>query len=129
MVDRSDRLALLPPTVNPRLQCANVQVIYGFTPDPRHQQLEVQDVVVETSFVLVLQDKLRRSLFERAKGPDAIDLRLPCCFHHSCEIAFRFFDLTSINRAQILRRSNDCFWHTVIIRAATAAASGIWWFI
>src|SRR5262245_16898590 len=41
-------------------------MIYGLTPNPRHQQFEVQDIVVETAFVLVLQHK---------RGPDAIDLR------------------------------------------------------
>lgn len=32
---------------------------------------------VEPAFVLVLQHELRRSLCERASGPDAIDLRAP----------------------------------------------------
>jgi len=47
-----------------------MQAIYGLAPEPRHQQLELQDIVVETALVLVLQHKLSRSLFERARGPD-----------------------------------------------------------
>ena len=62
MVDRSDRLALLPPVINPRLKGANVQAIYALTPYPRRQQRELQGIVVEAAFVLVLQHEFRRSL-------------------------------------------------------------------
>jgi hypothetical protein len=57
MVDRSDRLALVPPMVSPRLQSANVQVIFAFRSDPWHQQLELQYIGIETAFVRVLQHK------------------------------------------------------------------------
>jgi len=50
--------------LDPRLQRAKMQTIHGFVPDPRHQELELQDVIVEPALVLVLQHQVRRRLLE-----------------------------------------------------------------
>src|SRR5262249_20267417 len=67
-------------------------VIHWHSPDPRHQQLELQNVVAEAALVLVLQHILGRSLLKRAKWSDAIDLGLTRFFHQSYEIPLRFLE-------------------------------------
>src|SRR5262249_24911820 len=83
-----------PTVLDPGLQRPKMQAIDRRASDPRHQQLQMHDIIPEAALVLVLQDIPCRRLLERPRGPDAVDLCLTCSLHQSCEVSFRFFEVS-----------------------------------
>ena len=82
------------PLLDPRLQRAHCSLSSATPPIHGMSPLRRPTSSREAALVLVLQHKLRRGLLEGSRRPYAVDLRLTGLFHHSCEVPFRFFELS-----------------------------------
>ena len=102
VIDRSGRLALFPPNIDPRAEDTRVDAAKGQRPKYGHQQIQLDDVAGKAPLVLVLKYILRRCLVKGPRGPDAVDLSLTGLFHYSREGPFCFFELS---RASALANS------------------------
>jgi hypothetical protein len=84
----------LSAAIDPGLQGTEMDPVERHWTEPRHELLQLRDVVTQAPLVLVLEHELRRRFLERTRRSDAVHLSLTGFFHHPSELPLGFFDLT-----------------------------------